>query len=310
LRSRYYNPAVGRFGVADQLDGIPTDPLSLHKYTYTHNNPVNNIDPSGNETMVELSFAMSIGTGLQLGYEAGMGYIEHKLQEEGLAAGESIEQIEEQDASPDKDTATIIVHGVEGVDIGGGHTNGWSKPFQNNLRLNNGLNHDFYEFDWGGFGLGPGLGFVPVKSVHQMAFIHLQTAQMLIWMKGYDKINVISHSWGTCLAYDLLNSGGIEMSDWVTMGSPLNHGITKPVWNTGKWINFYSTRDPVTHFDMYPQPFLPPQWSDDAFNPPQVDDYKDVTTPGSGYPLSEHTAYWSYKLKPLVIDTIREDLQH
>ena len=65
------------------------------------------------------------------------------------------------------------------------------------------------------------VGIVPVKSVHQFAFINLQTAQLLIWMKGYNDMNVISHSWGTCLAYDMLNSGGIETHDWVTMGSPL-----------------------------------------------------------------------------------------
>jgi hypothetical protein len=46
------------------------------------------------------------------------------------------------------------------------------------------LNQDFYEFDWGGFSIS-GFGLIPVKSVHEMAFVHLQMAQMLVWMKGY-----------------------------------------------------------------------------------------------------------------------------
>jgi RHS repeat-associated protein len=51
LRARYYNPTVGRFGVQDQVDGTPNDPLNLHKYAYCQNNPVNGGDPSGNETL-------------------------------------------------------------------------------------------------------------------------------------------------------------------------------------------------------------------------------------------------------------------
>ena len=66
LRARYYNPTVGRFSVPDQLDGTPNDPLSLHKYAYTQNNPVNSRDPSGNETLVSLTISMTIGVSLEL----------------------------------------------------------------------------------------------------------------------------------------------------------------------------------------------------------------------------------------------------
>jgi RHS repeat-associated protein len=47
LRARWYNQGTGRFLTRDTYAGCHTDPLSLHKYTYVHNNAVNNIDPTG-----------------------------------------------------------------------------------------------------------------------------------------------------------------------------------------------------------------------------------------------------------------------
>ncbi|MGA1842659.1 MAG: RHS repeat domain-containing protein, partial [bacterium] len=47
LRARYYNTETGRFITTDPFWGNTFDPLSLHKYIYAHENPVNNIDPSG-----------------------------------------------------------------------------------------------------------------------------------------------------------------------------------------------------------------------------------------------------------------------
>jgi hypothetical protein len=47
LRARYYRPELGRFWTMDTHEGNPSDPLSLHKYLYAANNPVNLIDPSG-----------------------------------------------------------------------------------------------------------------------------------------------------------------------------------------------------------------------------------------------------------------------
>ncbi len=49
LRSRYYNPLTGLFNQMDSFAGSPQDPQSLHKYLYAHNNPVNGVDPSGQE---------------------------------------------------------------------------------------------------------------------------------------------------------------------------------------------------------------------------------------------------------------------
>jgi hypothetical protein len=270
--------------------------------------------------------SMAIGVSIQLLNNAPALYIGGKLMTEGARAGESLEQIEGQDATPGVDTATIIVHGVNGM--WNGQPTGWSKDFQADLQAPNGtssrqvpgqkvagsgLNQDFYEFDWAGFSFS-GVGLIPIRSVHQMAFIHLQMAQMLVWMKGYDKMNIISHSWGTTLSYDLMNSGGIEMHDWVTMGSPLKTSTDKPVWNTGNWINCYSV--------IYP-PF--PSIGESAVGSARgiyrgsqgifgdgltVDQAVDLQRPYSMghniWGLAEHTAYWSWL--PCVND-LRRDLQ-
>jgi len=47
LRARYFNPGTGRFWTMDTDVGNNEDPLSLHRYLYCHDNPVNATDPSG-----------------------------------------------------------------------------------------------------------------------------------------------------------------------------------------------------------------------------------------------------------------------
>ena len=49
LRSRYLNPYSGRFLSRDSFAGNTQDPKSLHRYLYCADNPVNCIDPSGQE---------------------------------------------------------------------------------------------------------------------------------------------------------------------------------------------------------------------------------------------------------------------
>jgi RHS repeat-associated protein len=69
LRSRYLNPNTGRFWTRDSFEGNNQDPLSLHKYLYGWDNPVNNVDPSGHDigdllAVMDFSFsfdAISIG---------------------------------------------------------------------------------------------------------------------------------------------------------------------------------------------------------------------------------------------------------
>ncbi len=48
LRSRYYNPTIGRFFAEDSYKGDSLYLLSLNLYTYCWNNPISFVDPSGN----------------------------------------------------------------------------------------------------------------------------------------------------------------------------------------------------------------------------------------------------------------------
>ena len=64
LRARHYMPQIGRFLTRDSYDGDLTNPLTRHKYAYVANNPINNLDPSGNiiETASDaVSLGISIG---------------------------------------------------------------------------------------------------------------------------------------------------------------------------------------------------------------------------------------------------------
>ncbi len=50
LRARYYKPDSGRFWTMDSYEGSNEDPLSLHKYLYCQNDPMDRIDPSGHNS--------------------------------------------------------------------------------------------------------------------------------------------------------------------------------------------------------------------------------------------------------------------
>jgi RHS repeat-associated protein len=47
LRARYYNSSIGSFITQDTYTGTLEDPLTQNLYTYTGNNPINYVDPSG-----------------------------------------------------------------------------------------------------------------------------------------------------------------------------------------------------------------------------------------------------------------------
>jgi len=46
-RARYLNVSTGRFWSIDTTEGAVADPLSLHKYLYAEQDPVDGLDPSG-----------------------------------------------------------------------------------------------------------------------------------------------------------------------------------------------------------------------------------------------------------------------
>ncbi|WP_342566517.1 RHS repeat-associated core domain-containing protein [Paenibacillus sp. FSL R7-0345] len=56
LRARYYDPSIGRFINEDTYEGQIDNPLSQNLYTYVHNNPLINIDPTGHvvETIIDI----------------------------------------------------------------------------------------------------------------------------------------------------------------------------------------------------------------------------------------------------------------
>jgi hypothetical protein len=58
-QARYLDPSTGRFQSMDSYEGNTSDPQSLHKYLYAADNPVNNIDPSGEMTLSELGSVMT-----------------------------------------------------------------------------------------------------------------------------------------------------------------------------------------------------------------------------------------------------------
>ena len=60
LRARYYDPRTRTFLTRDPGAGSAAEPLSLHPYLYASGNPVNRTDPSGAETLLELSITQAI----------------------------------------------------------------------------------------------------------------------------------------------------------------------------------------------------------------------------------------------------------
>lgn len=52
LRSRWYDPSIGRFISKDSYEGDIQNPLSLNRYTYVENNPLIYIDPLGNHKVL------------------------------------------------------------------------------------------------------------------------------------------------------------------------------------------------------------------------------------------------------------------
>jgi hypothetical protein len=59
LRARYFNPLSGRFLSRDSATGISRSPATAHKYLYVGSNPVNRIDPSGHDSILEYAFSLA-----------------------------------------------------------------------------------------------------------------------------------------------------------------------------------------------------------------------------------------------------------
>ena len=59
-RARWLNPALGRFVSVDPFRGFDFDPVSLHRYLYAQSDPVNMIDPTGEQTALTTLTAVSL----------------------------------------------------------------------------------------------------------------------------------------------------------------------------------------------------------------------------------------------------------
>jgi RHS repeat-associated protein len=60
LRARYYDPASGRFLSRDPFPGLLEQPILLHPYLYGSADPINNIDPSGLLTLIDVQVSLRI----------------------------------------------------------------------------------------------------------------------------------------------------------------------------------------------------------------------------------------------------------
>jgi hypothetical protein len=78
----------------DTYEGDQNDPLSLHKYLYVADNPVNHIDPSGHD-IGDLAISMSIGASLDGMYNGGVTAAGNAMIAtlKGVQANESAQQI-------------------------------------------------------------------------------------------------------------------------------------------------------------------------------------------------------------------------
>lgn len=71
LRARYYDPSAGVLLSRDPITGTAGQPTSQQPYLYAAADPINNLDPSGQESLAELSVVQGIQSGLSVFAESG-----------------------------------------------------------------------------------------------------------------------------------------------------------------------------------------------------------------------------------------------
>ncbi len=66
LRARWYDPLRARFDQIDPFSGEVENPLTLHRYLYASNDPIDRMDPSGQMSMVSMGAAINISATLSM----------------------------------------------------------------------------------------------------------------------------------------------------------------------------------------------------------------------------------------------------
>jgi RHS repeat-associated protein len=119
LRQRFYDTSSGRFGRMDTYQGGQGNPLTLHKYSYTHNNPGNGNDPTGLFTIAEYSAAESIRKILAGGQANSTTYLFSSAQKgSGYSPGDFLKDIAQEGMSEFFPILSLFL-GVFGVGGGG-----------------------------------------------------------------------------------------------------------------------------------------------------------------------------------------------
>jgi RHS repeat-associated protein len=96
-RARYYDQSAGLWNRLDPFSGNHSDPQSLHKYAFCHQDPVNGLDPSGEMGIAQMAITTSLitvpmtGLGGYLGHISGKGGIKGTLV--GIAGGLAISRL-------------------------------------------------------------------------------------------------------------------------------------------------------------------------------------------------------------------------
>lgn len=277
LRNRFYLPEIGCFISPDTAAPFYPDIKSLNRYAYCTGDPVNYSDPEGRFCLGALQATMlhygRIGTSLlaftMLSYQITSTLVQRTARFLSMLDPECDElyyqsacYLADQYRRTQKN-ATVIIHGV------GSHDYHYADDFIKDLKGAS-KNQDMLPYLWSGFSNNL-TAIVPTYYQHTIARNGLAYTLFSMIQKGYENINLISHSWGTVISKDTLLLEDVSVNLFVTMGSPLTapthyrdflkfRNISEKNYNLlgnymsstnyRQWYNYYYMSDPVIHLKL------------------------------------------------------------